>query len=45
MSNKKQTAVEYYSEKIAEILGELCNQLTEEQTLKSHYLLKQAKTK
>ncbi len=40
---KKQTAVEWYSNKLFEILGDMCNEFTQEQTLANHYALKQAK--
>jgi hypothetical protein len=39
----KQTAVEWYSNKLVEILGDMCNEFTQEQTLANHYALKQAK--
>ena len=39
----KQTAVEWYSDKLVEILGDMCNKFTQEQTLANHYALKQAK--
>ena len=39
----KQTAVEWYSNKLVEILGDMCNEFTLEQTLANHYALKQAK--
>ena len=38
----KQTAVEWYSNKLVEILGDMCNEFTQEQTLANHYALKQA---
>ncbi len=37
------TAVEWYSNKLVEILGDMCNEFTQEQTLANHYALKQAK--
>ena len=36
------TAVEWYSNKLIEILGDMCNEFTQEQTLANHYALKQA---
>jgi len=39
----KQTAVEWYSDKLLDILGELVNNFTIEQTLANHYALKKAK--
>ena len=39
----KQTAVEWYSDKLLEIIGESVNSFTTEQTLANHYALKQAK--
>ena len=39
----KQTAVEWYSNKLVEILGDMGNEFTQEQTLANHYALKQAK--
>ena len=36
------TAVEWYSNKLVEILGDMCNEFTQEQTLANHYALKQA---
>ena len=39
----KQTSVEWYSNKLVEILGDMCNEFTQEQTLANHYALKQAK--
>ena len=41
-NKKKQTAIEWLSDKIIEILGEKCNELTIEQTLKNQYAFKQA---
>ena len=38
----KQTAVEWYSNKLVEIHGDMCNEFTQEQTLANHYALKQA---
>ena len=38
-----QTAVEWYSDKLLEILGDKVNDFTKEQTLANHYALKQAK--
>ena len=38
----KQTAVEWYSNKLLEILGESVNNFTTEQTMANHYALKQA---
>ena len=35
------TAVEWYSNKLIEILGDMCNEFTQEQTLANHYALKQ----
>jgi hypothetical protein len=43
MSNKKETAVEWYADKLLSILGDLVNNFTKEQTLANHYALKQAK--
>jgi hypothetical protein len=43
MSNKKQTAVEWYSDKLMEILGDKCLEFTTEQTMANHYAFKQAK--
>lgn len=37
------TAVEWYSDKLLEILGDKVNEFTQEQTLANHYALKQAK--
>jgi hypothetical protein len=37
-----QTAVEWYSNKLLEILGESVNNFTNEQTMVNHYALKQA---
>jgi hypothetical protein len=37
------TAVEWYSNKLVEIFGDMCNEFTQEQTLANHYALKQAK--
>lgn len=42
MANKQQTAVEWLSGKLVEILGDKCNELNVEQTLKNHYTFKQA---
>jgi hypothetical protein len=42
MSNKQQTALEWYSDKLLDILGELVNNFTIEQTLANHYALKKA---
>jgi len=39
---KKQTAIKWLSDKIIEILGDKCNELTIEQTLKNHHAFKQA---
>ncbi len=39
----KQTAVEWYANRIGEILGDMCNQFTVEQTLANYYAIKQAK--
>jgi hypothetical protein len=39
----KQTAVEWYSDKLLEILEDNVNLFTKEQTLANHYALKQAK--
>ncbi len=41
--SNKQTAVEWYSNKLLEILGESVNNFTTEQTMANHYALKQAK--
>jgi hypothetical protein len=41
MDNK--TAVEWYSDKLLNILGESVNNFTKEQTLANHYALKEAK--
>jgi hypothetical protein len=38
----KQTAVEWYSNKLLEILGESVNNFTTEQTMANHYALEQA---
>jgi hypothetical protein len=43
IENKQQTAVEWYSDKLLEIIGELVNNFTKEQTLANHYALKQSK--
>ena len=44
MSNNKESSVEYYIDKLGNILGdEICNKLTIEQTNKIHFLVKQAK--
>lgn len=40
--SKQQTAVEWLSGKLVEILGDKCNELNVEQTLKNHYTFKQA---
>lgn len=37
------TAVEWYSDKLLEILGDKVNEFTKEQTLANHYALKQSK--
>ncbi len=37
------TAVEWYSDKLLDILGDKVNEFTQEQTLANHYALKQAK--
>jgi DNA polymerase III delta subunit len=37
------TAVEWYSNKLLEILGESVNNFTTQQTMANHYALKQAK--
>lgn len=42
MANKQTTAVEWLSGKLVEILGDKCNELNVEQTLKNHYTFKQA---
>ena len=42
MENKQQTAVEWLSEKLVEILGDKCNELSVEQTLRNHYAIQQA---
>jgi predicted solute-binding protein len=42
-NNKQQTAVEWYSDKLLNILGESVNNFTKEQTLANHYALKEAK--
>jgi hypothetical protein len=39
---KKQTAVQWLSERLIDILGDKCNNLTQEQTLANHYAFKQA---
>jgi hypothetical protein len=39
----KQTSIDWYSDKLLEILGELVNNFTTEQTMANHYALKQAK--
>jgi hypothetical protein len=39
----RQTAVEWYANRIGEILGDMCNQFTVEQTLANYYAIKQAK--
>jgi hypothetical protein len=41
---KKQTAVEWYSDKLLEILGDKVNEFTQEQTLANHYAFQQAKS-
>lgn len=38
-----QTSIEWYSNKLLEILGDKVNEFTQEQTLANHYILKQAK--
>ena len=38
----KQSAVEWYSDKLLEILGESVNSFTTEQTMANHYALKRA---
>ena len=44
MSNNKESSVEYYIDKLGNILGdEICNKLTIEQTNKIHFLVKHAK--
>jgi len=40
---KKQTAVQWYSDKLLEILGDKVNEFTQEQTLANHYAFQQAK--
>jgi hypothetical protein len=40
---RKETAVDFLGKIIPEILGDLCNQMTEAQTLKMHYAFKEAK--
>jgi hypothetical protein len=37
------TAVEWYSDKLLQIIGELVNNFSTEQTMANHYALKQAK--
>jgi hypothetical protein len=39
----EKSAVEWYSDKLLEILGETVNNFTTEQTMVNHYALKQAK--
>jgi len=39
--SKQNTAVKIFSDRMCEIIGDLSNQFTTEQTLKSHYLLKE----
>ena len=39
----EQSAVEWYSDKLLEILGDNVNLFTKQQTLDNHYALKQAK--
>lgn len=39
---KKQTAVQWLTDRLCEILGDKCNELTQEQTLANHYAIKQA---
>jgi hypothetical protein len=39
---KKQTSIEWYSDMLSEILGEVVNNFTTEQTMANHYALKQA---
>ena len=39
--SKKQTAVQWLTDKLVEILGDKCNELTKEQTLANHYAIKQ----
>lgn len=41
--NKKETAIEWYSNKLMEILGDMSNEFSTKQTLANHYALKQAK--
>ncbi len=41
--NKKETAIEWYSNKLMEILGDMPNEFSTKQTLANHYALKQAK--
>jgi hypothetical protein len=38
-NNKQQTAVEWYSDKLLNILGESVNNFTKEQTLANHYAI------
>jgi hypothetical protein len=38
----KQTSIDWYSDKLLEILGELVNNFTAEQTMANHYALKKA---
>lgn len=40
---KQQTAVEWYSDRLLEILGDMVNQFTPKQTLANHYAIREAK--
>ena len=42
MANKQQTAVEWLADKLIDTLGDKCNELSVNQTLKNHYAIKQA---
>jgi hypothetical protein len=40
--SKQQTAAEWLLDKLVEILGDKCNELSVEQTLRNHYAIQQA---
>ena len=40
---EKQTAVDFIVDKLSEILGDICNDLSVKQTLRNHYAIKEAK--
>jgi hypothetical protein len=42
MATKQTTAVEWLADKMVEILGNKCNELSVDQTLRNHYAFKQA---